>query len=148
MHPNEFEQVLKDNEIEYRRTGVWFEITHKDYVYLLIESMPSHVIFENDGAVDLEELKELPPQVYFRNSGDILLPQLKWLPCMKSKIFNNDGKVKYDDCDKEYCRLDEEIEEKIAKQNAINNKREEEREDNSWSFAKALWLGILIKSSF
>ena len=60
----------------------------------IIDEIPSGVIFQGRGAVNLSSLETLPPDVEFRNSGNVDLDNLK-LPVDLADSFNNSGHITF-----------------------------------------------------
>ena len=92
MTREEFIKVLKNKKYSYEIKGDKIVVTYKRVVYLdSITSLPSGVVFKNEGNVNLPTLTSLPPGVVFRNGGYVDLRSLTSLS--PGVEFENKGNV-------------------------------------------------------
>jgi hypothetical protein len=59
---------------------------------IIIDEIPSGIIFQGNGGVNLSSLEVLPPDVEFRNIGEVDLSSMK-LPTDLADSFNNSGDI-------------------------------------------------------
>ena len=94
MTQEEFIKELEKKEYSYEIVGDKIVVSG-DYLYLNdIRSLPSNVVFVNDGDVYLNSLETLPSGVEFNNQGNINLKSLKTLPAGVG--FKNHGDINLD----------------------------------------------------
>jgi hypothetical protein len=81
MTQKEFKKVLDDKEYSYKIEGDKIIITKEWGVFLNdIDSLPSGVVFMNDGDVHLVNVQVLQSHVYFDNGGEVHLDSLYRIP--------------------------------------------------------------------
>jgi hypothetical protein len=61
---------------------------------IIIDEIPSGIIFQGKGGVNLSSLEVLPPDVEFRNIGKVDLSSMK-LPIDLADSFNNSGGISF-----------------------------------------------------
>lgn len=95
MTREEFIEELKKGKYLYDIRKGKLVVTGSSYtvlnVSLKVETLPSGVVFKNDGSVILDFLKELPDDVVFDNDGAVSLTFLDTIH--KGAKFNNNGNV-------------------------------------------------------
>ena len=95
MTSEEFIRYLRGQDYEYRILGDRIIIEHYYNLYLIPSTtIPDNVHFNNDGHVDLEDLKTIPKGTRFNNSRDVYLEFLpeKWISEWKGNIYGIDSK--------------------------------------------------------
>ena len=98
MTREEFTKALEKKRYSYRIEGDKIIVTYEGNTDLLssvhlpaLTSLPSEVVFENEGNVNLRSLTSLPPGVRFKNGRNVYLNSLTSLsPGVR---FNNGGHV-------------------------------------------------------
>jgi hypothetical protein len=98
MTREEFIKVLDNKNYTYEIEGDKIVVTYEGNTDLLssvhlpaLTSLPSEVVFENEGNVNLHSLTSLPPRVKFKNGRNVYLNSLTSLPPVTE--FNNGGHV-------------------------------------------------------
>ena len=107
MTREEFIEILDREGYPYKISNGKIVITNKskrdihlvgsimgDGSIAIIDEIPSGVIFQGRGSVNLSSLETLPPDVEFRNSGNVALDDLK-LPVDLADSFNNSGHISF-----------------------------------------------------
>jgi hypothetical protein len=93
MTQKEFTKVLKKNGHTYELVDNKVIVTSPNITLYLdtLTEIPSGIIFNNGGFVDLSSLVEIPSDIEFNNAGHVMLKSLRDLP--PSIKFNNRGHV-------------------------------------------------------
>jgi hypothetical protein len=95
MTGEEFIGILSKKGYSYEIEGDRIIVTHGDAFFLNSpKSIPSGVIFKNDGIVDLSSLRSISPDVEFNNSGNVYLGFLigRWFDEWDGNIEGIDSK--------------------------------------------------------
>jgi len=92
MTQEEFISILDKKRYSYEIEGDKVVVTHDRNVYFYsLTSLPSGVVFKNEGSVSLGALTSLPPDVEFMNRGRVYLRSLTSIP--PGVEFRNGGDV-------------------------------------------------------
>jgi len=91
MTQEEFIKVLDKKGYSYKIEGDKIVVTEEFHVHLRATSLPSGVVFKNEGYIHLYALTSLPPDVVFKNEGGVHLYALTSLP--PGVEFRNGGDV-------------------------------------------------------
>ena len=90
MTKEEFIQILDSEGDSYEIVGDKIIIDGGGY-FPNLKTLPSDVVFNNEGDVFLKSLKTIPSGIEFKNTGDVFLDVLETLP--PGVEFNNGDRV-------------------------------------------------------
>ena len=86
MTQEEFKKILEEKGYPYREEGNKIVVTRTKSTGFgninleSLETLPSDVVFDNEGDIRLRDLTSLPSGVEFNNGGDVSFHSLKTIP--------------------------------------------------------------------